>query len=82
MALKCSGAAGPSGLDASDWRRLCTGFQNKPLDLCNSLASVARRISTEFIDPSGITPLAVCRLINLTKFWSQARISSKAYVVL
>ncbi len=49
MALKCSGAAGPSGPDASDWRRLCTGFQNKSLDLCNSLASVAHRISTEFI---------------------------------
>ena len=67
MALKCSGAAGPSGLDDLDWRRLCTEFQNKSLDLCNPLASVACRISTEFIDHSGIAPLVACRLIALDK---------------
>ena len=29
--------AGPSGLDALYWRRLCTSFKSASLDLCNSL---------------------------------------------
>ena len=67
MALKCTGTAGPSGLDASDWRHLCTGFHSHSSDLCNSLASVAQRIATEFLDPSGISALAACRLVPLDK---------------
>ena len=65
--LKCKGAAGPSGLDAYDWRRLCTGFHRSSCDLCNSLAAVARWMSTEFVDPSGIVALGTCCLIPLDK---------------
>ena len=43
-ALRVSGAAGPSGLDAHEWRRLCTSHKAASRDLCVSLATVARRI--------------------------------------
>ena len=42
-ALHTNGSAGPSGLDALGWRRLCTSFQRASTDLCNSLALVARK---------------------------------------
>ena len=42
--LKTEGAAGPSGLDAAAWRRLCTSFQSASTDLCDALASTARRL--------------------------------------
>ena len=42
-AIKVSGAAGPSGLDAHEWRRLCTSHKEASRDLCNALAAVARR---------------------------------------
>ena len=37
-ALRTRGAAGPSGLDAFGWRRLCNSFQCASNDLCSSLA--------------------------------------------
>ena len=40
-ALHTQGAAGPSGLDALSWRRLCTAFDQKSNDLCAALATVA-----------------------------------------
>ena len=39
MALKSTGSAGPSGLDASAWKRLCTSFQKSSKNLCNALYS-------------------------------------------
>ena len=66
-ALQVTGAAGPSGLDALCWRRLCTSFKSASLDLCQSLAHVAKRLCTEFVDPSIIAPLLSSRLIALNK---------------
>ena len=63
-ALKVTGAAGPSGLDAHEWRRLCTSHKGASRDLCSSLASVARRI---FVDPVSVGPLLASRLIALDK---------------
>ena len=37
-ALRITGAAGPSGIDARGWRRLCTSFKSAADDLCHSLA--------------------------------------------
>ena len=37
-ALHCQCAAGPSGLDASCWRRLCTMFHGASKQLCEALA--------------------------------------------
>ena len=66
-ALRVNGAAGPSGLDAHAWRRLCTSFKGASSDLCASLASVARRICSSYVNPSIIAPLLACRLIALNK---------------
>ena len=66
-ALRTSGAAGPSGLDAKEWRRLCTSFKHASKDLCHSLALMARRLSTTYVDPRGLSPFLACRLIALNK---------------
>ena len=66
-AIRVEGSAGPSGVDALGWRHLCTSFRTASSDLCHSLASVARRISTSFIDPDTLQPLLNCRLIALDK---------------
>ena len=66
-ALRTRGAAGPSGLDAFGWRRLCTSFQRAYDDLCCSLALVARKLCTSCVDPDGIIAMVACRLIALNK---------------
>jgi len=63
--LHVDGAAGPSGLDAHSWRRLCTSFHNALSDLCHSLALVARKKATTFFDPEALLPLLNNRLIAL-----------------
>ena len=59
-ALRTRGAAGPSGVDAYGWRRLCTSFQRASDDLCNGLASVARCLCTTYVDPDDISALVAC----------------------
>lgn len=66
-ALRTSGAAGPSGLDALCWRRLCTSFKAASNDLCQSLADVTKRLCVNFVDPSLIAPFLACRLIALNR---------------
>ena len=66
-ALRTTGSAGPSGLDAHEWRRLCTAFKGASTDLCNSLALVAKRLCKTYIDPKCVSPFLTCRLIALDK---------------
>ena len=66
-ALRTQGSAGPSGVDASGWRRMCTGFHRHSADLCASIAAVARRLATQFVDPAPLTAYLACRLIPLDK---------------
>ena len=66
-AIRIQGLAGPSGVDALGWRCLCTSFRTASFDLCHSLASVAKRFSTSFVDPDALQPLLNCRLIALDK---------------
>ena len=63
--LRMDGAAGPSGLDAASWKRLCTSFAST--ELCESLAATARRICTCYVDPCGLSAFVACRLIALDK---------------
>ncbi len=65
--LNTKGAAGPSVLDAFAWRRLCTSFKSASYTLCQSLALAARRLCTEYVDPTCVHPLLACRLIALDK---------------
>ena len=66
-ALRTRGAAGPSGIDAAGWRRLCCSFQRESTDLCAAVADFARRISTEHVDPVSLQAFLACRLIPLDK---------------
>ena len=66
-ALRTEGSAGPSAVDAAGWRRLCTSFHAASSALCNSVASVARRLCTQYVDPSCLQALIACRLIPLAK---------------
>ena len=61
------GAAGPSGLDAPAWKRLCCFFKSASADLCDALALVARRICTSYVDPIALQPFVACRLMALDK---------------
>ena len=67
VALQTEGAAGPSGIDARGWKRMCTSFKSASVNLCSSLAFVARRLCTEYVDPRGVSALLACRLIALDK---------------
>ena len=60
-ALRTEGAAGPSGIDAQGWRRLCTSFRGASSDLCEALAQLGRRICTTYVDPSGLDAFTACR---------------------
>ena len=66
-AFHTQGAAGPSGVDAYSWRRLCSSFGRASVGLCNSLAAVARRMCTQEIDPKELMAFVACRLIPLDK---------------
>ena len=65
--LKTSGAAGPSGLDAAAWCRICTSFQRASSDLCDVLSAVTRKLCTTLVDPAGLSAFVSCRLIALDK---------------
>ena len=60
-------AAGPSGVDAFAWQRLCSSFGDASEGLCNSLASVAHCLATSEIDPTFLAPFVACRLISMDK---------------
>ena len=66
-AIRTSGAAGPSGMDAHGWRRMCTSFKSSSIDLCNALAATARKICTTLVDPISIAAFLSCRLLALDK---------------
>jgi len=55
--LRITGSAGPSGIEAHGWRRLCTSFKRVSHELCSLLALAARRICTSFVDPRSISPV-------------------------
>ena len=55
-ALRTSGSAGPSGVDAYGWRRSCTSFKSASDELCCSIAILARQLCTSFVDPEIVLP--------------------------
>ena len=65
--LRIRGAAGPSGLNAHSWRRLCTSFRAASDNLCHSLAEMTKRLCTEFVDPKILLPFLASRLVALDK---------------
>ena len=65
--MHTQGAAGPSGLDAQAWRRMCSSFKSASTSLCTALAGVGKHIATTLIHPEGLNALVACRLIPLNK---------------
>ena len=45
----------------------CKSFKKSSMNLCDSLATLARRLCTEFVDPLTIEPILASRLIPLDK---------------
>jgi hypothetical protein len=66
-AMNTRGAAGPSGADADQWRQICVSFRNVSSDLCNALASVARRLASAVVNPGNLDAFLANRLIPLDK---------------
>ena len=66
-ALTTQGSAGPSGIDAAGWRRICTAFHRESSDLCTAIALVGHRLCSDFVDPVSLRPFLACRLIPLNK---------------
>ena len=61
------GAAGPSGVDAYAWRRLCSSFGSASVASCNSLAAVACHLCIHDVDSTELMAFVACRLIPLDK---------------
>lgn len=65
-AMATHGSAGPSGLDANAWRHLLSGYRPSQ-QLAEAIASLARRLCTELVDPESIVAYTSSRLIPLDK---------------
>ena len=68
-ALRTKGSGGPSGVDANGFKRnwACKSFKRSSINLCESIATLTRRLCTEFGDPLTIEPIVASRLIPLDK---------------
>ena len=65
--LKTEGASGVSQGDDHLWHKMVTYFKHTSADLCDAMAGVARRISTEFVDPQCLSALTANLGIALDK---------------
>ena len=65
--LRTDRGAGPSGMDACLWKRICSSFQSASSNLCSALALVARRIASSPVYPKQLMPLTSSKLIALDK---------------
>ena len=70
-ALRTKGSGGPSGVDANGFKRIlaCKSFKRSSINLCESIATLTRRLCTEFVDPLTIEPIVASRLIPLQRQW-------------
>ena len=69
VALRTKGSGGPSGVDANGFKRIlaCKSFKRSSINLCESIATLTRRLCTEFVDSLTIEPIMASRLIPLDK---------------
>ena len=68
-AFRTKGSGGPSGVDANGFKRILASksFKRSSINLCESIATLTRRLCTEFVDPLTIEPILASRLIPLDK---------------
>ena len=64
---KCLG--GPLGVDGNGFRRMmaCNSFKDLGTNLCSDIATMTRRLCTEYMDPRSIEATLANRLIPLDK---------------
>ena len=76
-AQQTKGSGGPSMMDGKQWRRLlCSShFKAKGKELRVELATFARKLATEIVDPSTLEGYNICRLITLDKDPGSAELS-------
>ena len=68
-ALRTKGSGGPSGIDANGFTRIltCKSFKRSGTELCEAIASMTKRLCTEYVDPRGLEAILKNRLIPLDK---------------
>ena len=68
-ALRTKGAGGPSNVDAHGFQRILASksFKKCASNLCDALATLSRRLCTQYINPATIEPILARRLIPLDK---------------
>ena len=67
VAMQSEGFTGPSGLNASCWRRMCSAFKGASSQLCEAMADFTRLLATCVMQPGPLVPFLACRLIALDK---------------
>ena len=65
--MKTHGSAGPSGLDADDWRRLLSAFGQTSMNMCKLVAKFAKRLATSVILLDDLIAYIGCQLVALDK---------------
>ena len=65
--LRTSGGAGVSQQEDALWHKMVSGHKDASTSLTNALASVARRLVTEYVDPQGLEALLANRGIAIDK---------------
>ena len=68
-ALKTKGSGGPTGVDANGFRRMmaCKSFKKSGTNLSSAIATMTRRLCTEYLDPRSIEAILPNRPIPLDK---------------
>ena len=68
-ALRTKGSGGPSGVDANGFRRIltCKSFKRSGTELYEAIASMTKRLCTEYVDPRGLEAILANRFIPLDK---------------
>ena len=66
-AMKTHGRAGPSSLDADDWRRLLSAFGQTYTNLRKLVAKFDKRLATFIIPPDDLIAYNGCQLVALHK---------------
>ena len=69
QALGFSGPVNPEkpGLDACEWRRILTHFNQTSIELCKTIAKLSHTIASKVLPHENITAYNSCRLIPLDK---------------
>ena len=68
-ALRTKGSGGSSGVDTNGFKRIlaCKSLKRSSINLCESIATLTRRLCTEFVESLTIEPIVASRLIPLDK---------------